>query len=163
PYLQVNGGVYAQVSDGSGGWYIGGHFSSVRGILRNNLAHIDASGNVLAWNPNAVLNLPASVKALALSGSTVYAGGNFEQINGVTRDGLAAIDAATGALLSWNPSTSTGTDVDALLIAGNTLFVGGSFSALGGFTRTNLASFDLTTTDLTGWNPGSSSNSEVDC
>src|SRR5262245_58823593 len=34
PYLQVMGTVYAQVSDGSGGWFIGGDFTAVRGQKR---------------------------------------------------------------------------------------------------------------------------------
>jgi hypothetical protein len=36
----VNDNVYAAVSDGNGGWFIGGGFSSVGGAERNKLAHI---------------------------------------------------------------------------------------------------------------------------
>ena len=64
---------HAIKADGSGCWYIGGDFTTVGGLARNRLAHITAAGTVDVWNPNA----DNSVWALAVSGSTVYVGGNF--------------------------------------------------------------------------------------
>src|SRR2546425_1928315 len=78
PYPKVAGVVNAVAPDGSGGWYLGGQFTGVRGQLRNNLAHLDADGTLTAWNPNA----NGSVRALAVSGGTVYAGGDFTSIGG---------------------------------------------------------------------------------
>ena len=72
-FPQVIGTVTVSVSDGNGGFYIGGLFSSVGAIARNNLAQINSAGAVTSWNPNA----DNSVSALAISGSTVYAGGGF--------------------------------------------------------------------------------------
>ena len=42
-YSKVNGAVFTAISDGSGGWYIGGQFSQVGNLTRNNLAHILAN------------------------------------------------------------------------------------------------------------------------
>ena len=42
--------------------------------------------------------------ALAVSGSTVYAGGSFTSIGGEERHGIAALDATTG--LAARPSYS---------------------------------------------------------
>src|SRR4051812_21417001 len=36
-YLKIHGVVSAVIADGVGGWYVGGSFTSVGGILRNNL------------------------------------------------------------------------------------------------------------------------------
>ena len=72
-FPKVNNRINAVAADGSGGWYIGGDFTTVGGLARNRLAHITAAGTVDAWNPNA----DNSVWALAVSGSTVYVGGNF--------------------------------------------------------------------------------------
>ena len=72
-FPKVNNVINAVAADGFGGWYIGGDFTTVGGLARNRLAHITAAGTVDAWNPNA----DNSVWALAVSGSTVYVGGNF--------------------------------------------------------------------------------------
>ena len=60
---------------------------------RNRIAALDAtSGAATDWNPNA----NGLVYALAVSGSTVYAGGSFTRIGGLSRTGIAALDATTG-------------------------------------------------------------------
>jgi len=88
-FPRVNGFVYACVPDGAGGWFIGGEFTKVGGVGRNNIAHIRADGSVdTAWNPNA----NNRVFALAISGSTVYAGGQFWSIGGQTRHYFAQFD-----------------------------------------------------------------------
>src|SRR5215467_67560 len=48
PFPKVAGTVYAVAPDGSGGWYLGGAFSAVRGQPRDNLAHLDAQGRLTA-------------------------------------------------------------------------------------------------------------------
>lgn len=48
PYPLVIGLVGAVAPDGNGGWYIGGSFSTVLGQPRNNIAQLDASGNLTA-------------------------------------------------------------------------------------------------------------------
>ena len=84
----AGGAVLAVVSDGTGGWVIGGNFTHVGGAARNRIAHIDSAGDLdTNWNPNA----DAEVRTLATSGTTVYAGGNFSNIGGETRNRIAAI------------------------------------------------------------------------
>src|SRR5262245_29172938 len=53
PYAQVAGAVNVITPDGSGGWYLGGSFTTVSGQSRNNIAQLDAGGNLTPWNPNA--------------------------------------------------------------------------------------------------------------
>jgi len=92
------GTVYAVAPDGSGGWYIGGSFTSVGGVARRNIARILSDGSVSSWNPSA----SDTVRALAASGSRVYAGGVFASIGGQPRSRIAALDATTGlALTGW--------------------------------------------------------------
>jgi hypothetical protein len=92
PYSKVNGTVMVSVPDGSGGWYLGGYFTQVGDVARNNIAHILSNGTLDAsWNPNA----DYSVWTLAVSGGTVYVGGDFSSIGGETRNYIAAIDAST--------------------------------------------------------------------
>jgi hypothetical protein len=73
---------------------------------------------VLAWNPDA----DASVRALAVTGNTVYAGGDFHTVAGLTRNNLAAI-GIDGALLDWHPDAN-GLAVSALKVAGGTIYAG---------------------------------------
>ena len=144
---RVEGGVYASVPDGVGGWYIGGVFRSVAGVPRTFLAHIRANGTLDGWNPGAN-NI---VKALALSGSTVYAGGSFTSIGGQPRSHIAALDAATGLATSWNPGANG--DVSAFAVSGSTVYAGGGFTSIGGQARSAIAALDAATGVATAWNP----------
>ena len=156
---QVAGGsaqVYATVADGAGGFYLGGNFTHVGGLARNNVAHIRSDGTVdPAWDPNA----NGDVNALAVSGSTVYLGGLFNganAINGsVTRNRAAAVDATTGVATTWNPNVSG--VVMALAVSGSTVYLGGNFSGAnainGSLTRNRAAAVDATTGVATAWNP----------
>jgi hypothetical protein len=77
PYAGVLGGfnqVNAVASDGHGGWYIGGNFSTVQGEPRRCLAQIDANGRITSWNPRADFGVNAVVRvhAIAVHGDTVY-------------------------------------------------------------------------------------------
>lgn len=158
-YLRPNGTVYVSIPDGSGGWYIGGDFTSVGGQTRNRLARINSDGTLHAWNPSA----NNTVRTLVLSGSMVYIGGHFSSLspNGgssVSRSRLAAVDAATGAVVSaWNPSSND--IVMTLAVSGSVVYASGFFTSLspnGGtsVTRSRLAAFDAGTGEvISGWDP----------
>ena len=78
--------------------YLGGTFGSVNGSLaalkrdRRNLAAVDpTTGLARGWDPDA----DSTVRALAVAGDTVFAGGEFGMVNRSTpRQRLAAFDAA---------------------------------------------------------------------
>src|SRR4051812_37610845 len=75
------GAVYATVSDGAGGFYLGGKFSAVGGVARENLAHVRADGSVdPSWHPS----VDGPVWALARAGGKVYFGGFFASVDGQT-------------------------------------------------------------------------------
>jgi hypothetical protein len=139
--------VLASVSDGAGGFYIGGTFTTVGGLARNRLAHINSSGQVTAWNPNA----DNSVNTIAISGSTIYVGGAFANVGGQARNFVAAIDATTGVATSWNPNANN--SINVLVVSGSTVYTGGLFTTIGGQSRNNIAALDVTTGLATAWNP----------
>jgi hypothetical protein len=98
---QVDGSVLAVAPDGAGGWYIGGRFTSVGGVPRSRLARITASGvldTTFQSGPSTDGPLSA-VHALAVSGSTVYAGGSFASISQCLA--LAASGGAVYAVGAW--------------------------------------------------------------
>ncbi len=91
------------------------------------------------------------MKALAVSGTTVYAGGSFGSIASVTRHRLAALDATSGAPAAWDPNV----DADVLALAAwapSAVYAGGTFLQVGSEERTGFAAFDAaadTTTSVT--------------
>ncbi len=118
---------------------------------RNRLAAVDATtGSATAWDPN----LNSIVNALAVSGSTVYVGGGFNNVGGATRSRLAAVDATTGSATAWNPNASGA--VYALAVSGSTVYVGGTFITVGGAIRNRLAAVGTDGTLSTTWNPNAS-------
>lgn len=146
PY--VDGSVLAVASDGSGGWYLGGEFTSVAGVPRDKLAHVRADGSLDGWAPTANW----TVHEILARDSTVFVAGSFTLINGQPRSHLAALDAVDGELLPWNP----GADgiVSAIVDDDSTLYLGGWFTRAGGELRNRLAAVDVSTGALRAWNPG---------
>src|SRR6476661_4295745 len=137
PFPSVAGSIFAVISDGRGGWFIGGRFQGVGGLPRSNLAHILSSGRVSPWAPTS----DGDVYALALRASVLYIAGAYTRIAQQPRDNLASVDAFTGAVTTWNPGTNAG--VFAILIKREALYIGGYFETAGGQVRSHLAAFDI--------------------
>jgi hypothetical protein len=151
PQLTGDGAVLAP--DGAGGWYIAGSFTAVGGLVRQGLAHLRADGTVdPGWAPSVSGGAGITyVGALAVAGSTVYVGGQFQAANGVARNNLAAFDAS-GVVTSFDPEPNG--PVRAMVVAGSTLYVGGAFAVDTPVTRRSyLAAFDVASGTLGGWNP----------
>ena len=115
--------------------YVGGNFTSVGGAERNELAEVDArTGAATSWNPRP----NSEVWALAYDDESIYAGGYFTSLgNWQRRSCLAALDATTGELTSWDAHLA-GYQVHALAVRGSTLYVGGDFSEVSGLGRSYL-------------------------
>ena len=151
----ANNIVYALAVSGST-VYAGGEFTTFAGggTTRNKIAAIDSNSPGLAtsWNPNA----NNYIRVLAVSGSTVYAGGQFTTLanGGTTRNNIAAIDA-DGNATDWDPDASG--NVNALAVSGSTVYAGGQFTSIGGQTRNNIAAIDSTSPgNATTWDPNGS-------
>ena len=141
----VEGEVKAVLPDGTGGYFIGGLFTMVGGVERENLAHIDAQAQVSDWAPRT----DDAVYALALHDGDLYVGGAFVEFSDdggqtwVHRSLIASVRATTGLLSSWAPDLTAVTPVtdyfigDALAVraievdaAAGVLYVGGSFQSV---------------------------------
>ncbi len=100
------------------------------------------------------LNFPATdgtINDMVTFGTTLYVTGNFTQIGGVTRKGIAALNGTNNTVLSWNPSLTTdGTTAgygNTIKVSadGNHVFVGGAFNFVGTNPDINLAKINTTT------------------
>ena len=166
-----NGTVQALAFSGST-VYVGGAFTEVGGSLREHIAAVCAiakcegevaAGNATAWNPEA----NAGVATLAISGTTVYAGGEFTTIGGETRERIAAIcaiakcegEVAAGDVTAWNPKANG--VVDTIVVSGTTVYAGGAFTEIGGSLRERVAAVcatakcegEVAAGNATAWNP----------
>ncbi len=158
-FPEVDGVILAVLPDGAGGWFIGGVFTSVGGVPRQNLAHLLSDLSVdLSWNPVA----GGPVYALAASTGTLYLGGHFSSVSGVPRKNVAALDPATGGLRSWAPSvthfnepfdTNVTSSVYAIAARPNVVYVGGYFTDVGAQSRGSLAAINVVSGDATSWDP----------
>jgi hypothetical protein len=104
-----------------------------------------AAGASVPAAPRRAATFDGRIRVVAASGDTVYVGGHFTHATGldgrtVTRNRVAAVDAASGALLPWNPNANR--PVYALAVAGGAVYLGGDFSSVGGSARGRLAAVD---------------------
>ncbi len=148
--------VWASVSDGAGGFYVGGAFTTIGGVSQARLAHILASGVVDTSFAPVIGN---TVLALALSsdGSVLYVGGQFTTVNGNTHNRLVALNTSDGSLVPGfvdpNPDKTTVRSL-ALSADDSTLYVGGNYATIVGQARNGLAA--ISTADgslISGFNP----------
>jgi trimeric autotransporter adhesin len=138
--------------------YVGGVFDSLGGVARNRLGVVNGvNGAVGAWAPSATYTYATNniVRSVVVKDGLVYVGGEFDAIDGITRDGVAALDATTGAPTSWDPGVgATTANVYTILVDTTLVYLGGNFTHMGGQDRRGVVAVDRTTGAATGWEPG---------
>ena len=101
-----------------------------------NLAAVDANGAVV---PTWQANTNADVLALAVSGNRVYAGGRFTSIGSAGRRRLAAVDVASGSVISaFNPWPDWTVRAVTVSPDGTKVYAVGGFGVIGGQSRPNV-------------------------
>src|SRR5689334_4190825 len=155
----TNGRVYAIESIG-GKVYVGGDFTAV--VDTNGASH--PAGNIAIFDPVSGTfdttwggSANGAVLGIAVLGNTVYLGGDFSTVDGVSRRKLGAVNLTTGALVtSWKPTVDG--QVATVATLGNTVYAGGAFlnatDSSGTYAQPYVARFDATTGAFDkGWRP----------
>jgi outer membrane protein assembly factor BamB len=99
------------------------------------------------------------VRALAVSGTSLFIGGFFNQVNGTHRRDAAAVDRVSARPSAWSPQPNG--PIDALTVAGAAVYVGGEFTHIGGARRTHLAELDTGDGRALPWTPRESAAIEA--
>src|SRR5690606_38919409 len=101
---------------------------TIGGLTANRLAGINATtGAITTFNPS----VNSTVHELLLSGSTLYIGGSFTQVDGTPRNRFASLNTITGALNALTIDANN--TVEAIALSGSGMIaLGGSFSQING-------------------------------
>lgn len=161
PAWQTNGLVYA-VGQANGRVVAGGEFSQLRppnggtGTVRNvrSLAIFDAeTGAPDSCQLQALLaGGTPSVRAITTSpdGNTVYVGGSFSSIGGVSVNRIAAIDPVACTVKPFRVAAVSG-PVYTIAVTENTVYFGGQFTTVASQPRQRFAAVNSTTGALLPW------------
>ncbi|NGN63234.1 fibronectin type III domain-containing protein [Streptomyces sp. A7024] len=163
PTWQTNGVVWT-LAESNGTVFAGGTFSAVRPPgspagsneqqALNFVALDAATGEPTGCKLNFTIGSgTATVRALAVSpdGSTLYAGGDFGAVNGVSRSRVAAIDIASCSVKTGFNAGSVSARVHGLSVASGRLYLAGDFNTVAGQTRNKFAAVDASTGALSSW------------
>ncbi len=150
-------GTVSAIATGRGRVYVGGDFGRLGGnagtdSTRAFLGALDAAtGAVDAWDPRP----SGAVSALALSQRSLYVGGGFASLGGLSRTAIGAVDAETGEVLSWDPFPiwlgGPFVPRHGLAVVDSTVMVGGRFTWIGGARHRGFAALDARTARARCW------------
>ncbi len=138
------------LSDGSGGWYIGGQFEAVHSRRTYiNFMHVLPSGlpdSTMQLNPNN------RVYSIVKEDSLLFICGGFSSVMSESRSGIASFNLNTSLLTTWKTPIFNG-EVKSIVISDSSVYAGGYYSKVDTFTRVGLSSFHIKTGALTNWAP----------
>lgn len=141
----ANGAIHALLLTSSSTIIAAGSFTSIAGSARNRVAILNSLSGTLDGSFNASGGPDGTVRTLWLDNNSLYIGGDFTAVGGVSRPGLAALTASSGALATSFTPTANGT-VRTLLGSGSgatlKLIVGGDFTQIGTTAANRVARLD---------------------
>ena len=144
----IYGGNLVAVAVSGSDVYVGGLFSKLNWdsplVLANNIAHWDGHGwsSLGTGTQNGTNNW---VRAIAVSGTTVYAGGDFTTAGGAGANYIASWNGTAWSPLGsgmTDPSNSNTPRVEALAMSGSTLYAAGTFDDAGAVVVHSVAAWN---------------------
>ncbi|MEO7676597.1 MAG: Calx-beta domain-containing protein, partial [Verrucomicrobiota bacterium] len=162
PGLGANGTVWALAIQADGKILIGGEFSTVNGIPRNDVARLSSDGS-LDLTFDAGTGPDDSVFSIVQDAdSTILIGGEFTTVNLIPRSSIARL-ASNGAL---STSATFGGGADGIVYSltlqpDRKILMGGAFAKFDGRSRSSIARLNNNGTLDTTFDPGTGANDTV--
>ena len=125
--------------------------TALDGPKRACVAAFDAHGATTAWQAEVAGNAP-HITAIAFTSEAVFLGGDFNAVNGITRQNLVRIDRVTGRVDGrWQVNANS--LVRALSVKGDSLYIAGNFTRLGATSQSYAGRLALKNGAVETWNP----------
>jgi Ricin-type beta-trefoil lectin domain/Domain of unknown function (DUF5122) beta-propeller len=147
-----NGPVYSVVAGPDDTVYVGGAFSTVNGVSHGGVVQLNVTPSTASTDGTVVTafqgNVSNFVESMALSGTALYVGGQFITVDSTREDGVARLNATTGAVdtsfamsISNTPASGQALKVEALSVSasGQQLAIAGPFLDVAGQSRPRVA------------------------
>ncbi|BCX15200.1 MAG: hypothetical protein KatS3mg097_092 [Candidatus Parcubacteria bacterium] len=140
----ANSSVYSLVlSSDNSTLYIGGAFTQVNSTTKNYVAALNTSDGSLVSSFNADANNTVFALTLSFDGSILYIGGDFTQVNSITKNYVAALNTSDGSLVSsFNASADNTVRSLVLSSDGSILYIGGYFTQINSTTKNYIAALN---------------------
>ena len=158
--------VYSIAPETDGSVYVGGVFTSYRGVNRNRIARIDSNGSSNGtFAPGVGFNGDVNELVLANDSSgDLYVVGNFTGYQGVSHEYIVRINS--DASVEGSFATGSSFDNQAISVAATAdgsgdIYVGGVFTLYRGNNRSQIARIDSSGANDGGFNPGDGFNLSV--
>ncbi|MFQ3590922.1 MAG: BACON domain-containing carbohydrate-binding protein, partial [Chloracidobacterium sp.] len=169
PGTGIGGGifpaVYALAVQADGRILVGGEFTSVNGVGRNNIARLNANGALdTTFDPGSGIGgLSPSVQEIAVQADgRVVVGGQFSNVNGVGRNNMARLNSNGSLDTAFNPGSGTDDTVQTVVIQSDgKLLIAGFFTSVNGIPRGRVARLNPDGTVDSGFASGSGANEVV--
>jgi uncharacterized delta-60 repeat protein len=133
---------------------VAGHFATLGGQPRSNLARLNADGSLDAgFNPGSSHDeawvTPSVDSVLVQTDGKILVAGNFTTLGGQSRNYLGRLNSDGSLDLNFNPRVASAIQplfLKAVAVQPDGgILIGGSFTSVAGFARTNLARLNNTT------------------
>lgn len=151
-FPSADGAVLAAVSDGAGGWFVGGQFSRLGDSTRHRIAHILPNGQISPLF--SVKGFNSSVDVLEIHNDLLVVGGEFNVYDDPEEVYPSGVwmEESTASHLKNFPRFPTGTVEAAIPDGQGGFIVGGSFNQAGDSTRFSLVQVDASG-EVSAWFP----------
>jgi len=97
----VDNTVFSIVLNGSGDLFLGGVFTTCKGIGRQRLAKIDATTSALNTEFDTTEGHDGVVRSILLDNANIFVGGGFNTYKGYVHGGITLVNASNAQNLGW--------------------------------------------------------------